>query len=256
MRRIPSLAASSGIDAARRVVVVRQQTGRQTAPSSHAPHRRTPRRPTRHPYNKTSGVLDTIVKKQERSRALATTKPTVTQPTNMEPLQVSPSRLVPSPYFVLAGVTFCPQDRALSQEVKAHIRTWRGVAPLCCSRLARVEHDPGTYRFAGGGSCRHLKACCHGDDSPTPCTPLRRRRRSSHLMAEGDHLLKSLFRLGRHTSHGLCRAVNVTGSTAAVVAGGVFKVAGAAVLDAVGEHRPVLPVPSVLPVGVALTCSR
>lgn len=68
----------------------------------------------------------------------------------------------------------------------------------------------------------------------------RARGSRSHLQTEGDHLLQSLVKLGRRTSHGVCRAVNVTGSTAAVVAGGIFKVAGAAVLDTVGEEdRPI-----------------
>lgn len=56
------------------------------------------------------------------------------------------------------------------------------------------------------------------------------------LKSEGDHLLKSLGKLGTHTTHGVCRAVNVTGNAAAVVAGGVFKIAGAAILDGVGEE--------------------
>lgn len=47
--------------------------------------------------------------------------------------------------------------------------------------------------------------------------------------------MNSFLKLTHHTSNGLCRAVNVTGSATAVVAGGVFKLAGAAVLDAVGE---------------------
>lgn len=76
------------------------------------------------------------------------------------------------------------------------------------------------------------------------CSPLSRCRYlfltlhlacRSLLKAEGDHLLSSLSKLGTHTTHGVCRAVNVTGNAAAVLAGGVFKVAGAAILDGVGE---------------------
>lgn len=47
--------------------------------------------------------------------------------------------------------------------------------------------------------------------------------------------MKSLVKLTSRTTHGLCRAVNVTGTAASVVTGGVFKLAGAAVLDAVGK---------------------
>lgn len=67
--------------------------------------------------------------------------------------------------------------------------------------------------------------------SPASCLGHRR----SLLKAEGDQLLKSLSKLGMHTTHGVFRAVNVTGNAAAVVAGGVFKLAGAAILDGVGR---------------------
>lgn len=49
--------------------------------------------------------------------------------------------------------------------------------------------------------------------------------------------MRSLAKLTSRTTHGVCRAVNVTGTAASVVTGGVFKLAGAAVLDAVGEQR-------------------
>lgn len=59
----------------------------------------------------------------------------------------------------------------------------------------------------------------------------------SHLQREGDSLLKSFGKLTFRTTHGVCRAVNVTGTAASVVTGGVFKLAGAAVLDAVGTKE-------------------
>lgn len=57
----------------------------------------------------------------------------------------------------------------------------------------------------------------------------------SRLGQEGDSLLRSLKTVTTRTTNGLARAVNVTGTAASVVAGGAFKLAGAAVLDAVGE---------------------
>ncbi|CAM9832439.1 unnamed protein product, partial [Ectocarpus sp. 8 AP-2014] len=55
----------------------------------------------------------------------------------------------------------------------------------------------------------------------------------SRLGREGDSLLRSLKTVTTRTTNGLARAVNVTGTAASVVAGGAFKLAGAAVLDAV-----------------------
>lgn len=59
----------------------------------------------------------------------------------------------------------------------------------------------------------------------------------SRLGQEGDSLLRSLKTVTTRTTNGLARAVNVTGTAASVVAGGAFKLAGAAVLDAVGERK-------------------
>lgn len=59
----------------------------------------------------------------------------------------------------------------------------------------------------------------------------------SHLKREGASLLKAVTTLASRTTHGVCRAVNVTGTAASVVTGGVFKLAGAAVLDAVGMNN-------------------
>ncbi|KAG5188320.1 hypothetical protein JKP88DRAFT_353427 [Tribonema minus] len=54
----------------------------------------------------------------------------------------------------------------------------------------------------------------------------------SQLQREGKVVFGKLFKVSRHASHGVCRAVNVTGTTAATVAGSLFKLAGAAVMDA------------------------
>ncbi|CAB1120814.1 unnamed protein product [Ectocarpus sp. CCAP 1310/34] len=59
----------------------------------------------------------------------------------------------------------------------------------------------------------------------------------SRLRREGDSLLRSLKTVTTRTTNGLARAVNVTGTAASVVAGGAFKLAGAAVLDAVDTWR-------------------
>ena len=48
-------------------------------------------------------------------------------------------------------------------------------------------------------------------------------------------MFDKLFQISRHASHGVCRAVNVTGTTAAAVAGSLFKLVGAAALDASHE---------------------
>ncbi|CAN0031209.1 unnamed protein product, partial [Discosporangium mesarthrocarpum] len=71
------------------------------------------------------------------------------------------------------------------------------------------------------------------DEDYTTGVALRRPRRpaKSKLQEEGDVLLKSFFKLTKHTSHGLCRAVNVSGSALSIVAGSAFKIAGAAVID-------------------------
>eukprot|EP00903_Cladosiphon_okamuranus_P015230 g14076.t1 len=70
--------------------------------------------------------------------------------------------------------------------------------------------------------------------SLSPTAMRRKRPRSkSRLGQEGDSLLRSLKTVTTRTTNGLARAVNVTGTAASVVAGGAFKLAGAAVLDAV-----------------------
>ena len=66
---------------------------------------------------------------------------------------------------------------------------------------------------------------------------LGRKMKRSNLKHEGTSLLKAATTLASRTTHGVCRAVNVTGTAASVVTGGVFKLAGAAVLDVVGKHE-------------------
>ncbi|CAM9895212.1 unnamed protein product [Chrysoparadoxa australica] len=57
-------------------------------------------------------------------------------------------------------------------------------------------------------------------------------KRRSRLHQEGQVFFGHLFRITRHASNGVYRAVNVTGSLAGAVAGSAFKLAGAAVVDA------------------------
>ncbi len=74
------------------------------------------------------------------------------------------------------------------------------------------------------------------ESNPRPPFGLFVVRSKSRLGREGDSLLRSLVTVTSRTTNGLARAVNVTGTAASVVAGGAFKLAGAAVLDAVGEE--------------------
>jgi hypothetical protein len=60
----------------------------------------------------------------------------------------------------------------------------------------------------------------------------KKKKRKSLLQQEGKRAFSSFFSVTRHASSGIVRAVNITGTTTAALAGGVFKVAGAAVIDA------------------------